>query len=117
MQTPKEILREKAGRDNGFYRDKKYVQTAGNTAWNGVLAAVETWLKSKGGERIPKSRTDIDWYQEEISKHNRKMNKHFISAYNIMHKFLGYDGELKASVSKDGLEEAATIISLCERDS
>ena len=30
---------------------------------------------------------------------------------------MGYDGELKAITSKVGLEEAATVISLCERDS
>ena len=81
------------------------------------MEAVETWLKAKGTERIPKSRPDVDWYQMEISKHNRKLNQHFKSAYNILHKFLGYDGELKASISKDGLEEAATVIVLCERDS
>jgi len=117
LANAKEILREKARRDNGFYKDKKYVQMAGNTAWNGVLEAVKIWLKSKGAERAKESRPDVDWYQTEISKRNRKLNQHFVSAYNILHRFLGYDGELKASLSKDGLAEAAEVIRLCERDS
>lgn len=117
LANAREILREKAGRENGFYKDKKYVQMAGNTAWNGVLEAVNIWLKAKGVERpVKKSRPDVDWYQMEISKRNRKLNQHFVSSYNILHRFLGYDGELKASLSKDGLEEAAEVIKLCERD-
>ena len=90
---------------------------AGNTAWNDVLEAVETWLKAKGVQRDSKARPDVDWYQMEISKRNRKFNQHFKSAYNILHKSLGSDGELKASISKDGLEEVATVITLCELDS
>lgn len=117
LANAREILREKAGRENGFYLDKKYVRMAGNTAWNGVLEAVETWLVGKGVHRQKKSRPDVEWYQTEISRRNRKLNQHFVSAYNILHRYLGYDGELKASLSKDGLDEAAEVIKLCERDS
>ena len=116
LANAREILREKAGRDNGFYIDKKYVQMAGNTAWNGVLEAVEAWLRAKGVQRQLKVRPDVDWYLIEISKRNRKMNRHFVSAYNILHKYLGYDGELNTKISKQGLEEAAEVIRLCERD-
>jgi len=116
LANAKEILQAKAGRDNGFYKDKKYVRMAGDTAWKGVLETVELWLKAKGVQRDSKTRPDVDWYQMEISRRNKKINQHFVSAYNILHKSLGDDAELKASIGKNGLEEAATVITLCERD-
>ncbi len=116
ISNARQILRDKAGRENGFYTDRKYVRMAGNTAWNGVLEAVEIWLNSKGIERDKRMRPNVDWYTLHISKHNHKLNSHFISAYEILHKFLGYDGALKASISKDGIEEAEAVIALCEKD-
>jgi len=116
IANAKQILKEKAGKENGQYTDRKYVKMAGNTAWSGVLEAVETWLKSKGIERPSRARPNIDWYTSQISKHNHKLNTHFVNAYEILHKYLGYDGTLKASISKSGLEEAEAVIALCEKD-
>ncbi len=117
IANAKEILREKAGRENGRYSDRKYVQMAGNTAWNGVLYAVNTWLKAKNIERPAQPRPDVEWYQMHLSKHNRKLNKHFTDAYDILHKYLGYDGALDASISRAGLSHAESLISICEKDS
>ena len=47
FSNAQELLREKAGRENGFYLDKKYVKLAGHAAWSGVLLAVDEYLASK----------------------------------------------------------------------
>jgi len=69
-----EGLLPKAGRENGLYKDKKYVRMAGNTAWNGVLLAVEEWLKNKG-VHFQKKRPSKEWYQVHLAKKNRKLNR------------------------------------------
>jgi len=117
IDNAKELLKEKAGRENGFYRDEKYVRMAGDTAWKGVLIAVEHWLKKKGIERVKGMRPDVEWYSLGISKFNRKLNTHFVTAYNILHKSMGYDGILSSAVVNEGMKEAYNIIARCEKDS
>src|SRR5205814_9366812 len=85
VNNAKWLLKEKAGKENGFYMDEKYVRMAGDTAWKGVLIAVGCWLKEKGVSRAKVNRPDVDWYILEISKINRKFNTQFITAYNILH--------------------------------
>ncbi len=116
LDNAKELLKEKAGRDNGFYKDKKYVRMAGDTAWKGVLMAVEYWLKEKGIERVKGNRPDVDWFSAEISKVNRKFNTHFVDAYDILHKSMGYDGVLNSKVVSEGIKEAHDIIARCEKE-
>ncbi len=112
-----ELLKEKAGRENGFYQDKKYVRMAGDTAWKGVLIAADQWLKRKGISWQKKSRPDVDWYISEIGKRNRKLTSHFVVAYDILHKSMGYDGIQDTNVVNTGIHRAYEIIALCERGS
>ncbi len=114
LHNAEELLRTKVGRENGYYRDKKYVQMAGNTAWNGVLHAINSWLSAKGIQ-IPK-RPNKEWYNSTLSKRNRKLNTVFESAYTGLHLGMDYDGQLKASIDQESLKTAREIIALCERD-
>jgi len=114
--TNAEELLPKAGRENGLYKDKKYVKMAGNTAWNGVLVALDEWLKNKGVHR-PKKRRYTEWYESEISKRNRKLNTLFVTAYDGLHLSMGYDGNLLVKNAQGSLELAKQIISLCNKDS
>jgi hypothetical protein len=41
LQNARQILSEKAEKDGNYYNDGKYVRMAGNTAWNGVLIALD----------------------------------------------------------------------------
>ena len=116
IANAEELLQTKAGRDNGLYKDKKYVKMAGDTAWKGVLYAVEEWLKNKGVHRT-KKRPHKDWYELEISKRNRKLNTLFVTAYEGLHLSLGYDGNLLVKNAKGFLELAKQIIALCDKDS
>ena len=109
LDNAKEILREKAQKEDGFYQDEKYVKMAGNTAYSGILVAlVELYGIKKKGRKI------LDWYQEELGKVNKKILNSFNSAFNMLHLLMGYDGELNVKVCKTGLEEAEKIISWVE---
>lgn len=54
MDNARELLREKAGKQNGQYHDRKYVRMAGNTAYNGILVALDSLLEeNKKGRKDP----------------------------------------------------------------
>jgi len=56
LDNAKEILREKALKDDGYYQDFKYVKMAGHTAYTGILLALDFYPGKKG-----KGRKDVDW--------------------------------------------------------
>jgi hypothetical protein len=107
LQNAKQILSEKAGKDGDYYDDPKYVKMAGNTAWNGVLVALDGTLDvpKKKGQRL-----SIADYQDAVFKKDRKMMKPLQSAYQILHLSLGYDGNLRYKSAKDGLDLGRDII-------
>lgn len=106
LVNAKEILREKAGKKDRFYADKKYVRMAGNTAYNGVLEALDTIVPAP-----PKGkRKSIEHYQQYLAKKDKKMLALLNDAYNTLHLAMGYDGNLNALVVKGGLDTAGEII-------
>ena len=109
LNNAKEILREKAQKEDGYYKDKKYVKMAGNTAYNGVLEALDGLLGIK-----KKGRKSVDWYQEELGKIDKKILNTFNLAYDNLHLAMGYDGNLTAEVCNAGLKQAESIISWVE---
>ncbi len=60
IDNAKEILREKARKEDGFYQDAKYVRNAGHTACIGVLMALDG-LFGKRAETI------IDWVETKTA--------------------------------------------------
>lgn len=109
LSNAKEILREKALKEDGFYKDRKYVKMAGHTAYSGVLVALDAVFGNK-----KKGRKSVDWYKEELSLLDKKMLSNFLAAYDILHLSMSYDGVLSAAVSKEGLEIAEKIIDWAE---
>ncbi len=113
IANAKKIIAENTTIEGKFYDDPKYVRMGGNTAWNGVLIALEAVFdvqskKSKG------ARPDFKDYQGEITKKDKKLLNHVNNAYNILHKFMGYDGVLSVAIVKEGFADAKTIIDWCE---
>jgi hypothetical protein len=110
LSNAKEILSKKAGKDGPLYSDSKYVRMAGNTAWNGVLIALDGSLgvrkKLKSGQR-----PDIQDYLDAVSKKDKKMPKTLKTAYDTLHLSLGYDGNLSYKIVQDGLEQGKNMIS------
>jgi hypothetical protein len=48
LSNAKQILSEKAVKEDGLYKDRKYVKMAGHTAYIGVLEALDVVFKKKG---------------------------------------------------------------------
>ena len=109
LDNAKEILREKARKEDGYYQDKKYVKLAGHAAYTGVLVALDALFDEKS-----RKRKDVDWYKERLAKIDRKMLNSFNGAYEILHLSMSYDGVLNAGVTVEGLKEAERIINWVE---
>lgn len=105
IDNAKEILSTKAIKQDGYYLDKKYVKMAGHTAYVGVLLALDAFLgvKSKG-------RKNVQWYQTELAKKDKKIVNIFNSVYDILHLSLSYDGNPNAKIAQIGIEEAEALI-------
>jgi len=109
IDNAKEILKEKAKKQDGYYQDQKFVKMAGHTAYTGVLMALDGYFR---GER--KSRKSVDLYQEALAKEDKKILTTFNSAYHTLHLLMGYDGEQNVKIVKASLEEAEKIIQWVE---
>ena len=110
IDNAKEILRDKAKKEDGYYTNSKYVKMAGHTAYTGVLVALDGKFGRKG-----RRRKDIDWYRQETKKWNVKLLPILNSTYEILHLFLGYDGTKDSRIAKIGIENAERIISAAEK--
>jgi hypothetical protein len=105
-----EILSTKAEKDGGYYSDSKYVRMAGNTAWNGVLVALDGVLPVRENLK-PKQRPDFKDYLAAISKKDKKMSRPLLTAYDSLHKSLGYDGILGYKSVQAAMEYGKNVIS------
>ena len=108
MDNAKETLK-KAGKEDKFYLDKKYVKTACGTAYNGVLTALDGYLILKDIKKT-KGRKSIEYYQDSITKIDKKLLNYVNSAYEILHLVGYYDGNNTVSVIKEGFNMAYIII-------
>jgi hypothetical protein len=115
MENAKET-QQKAGKEDNYYLDKKYVRTACGIAYNGVIIALDTYLSLKGIKKT-KGRKSIEYYQEQIGKIDKKILKYVNGAYEILHLSGYYDGTLNATVIKEGFKEAYEIINQIKPDS
>jgi hypothetical protein len=109
LQNARQILKEKAEKDGDFYNDSKYVKMAGNTAWNGVLVALDAALGVRSGLK-KNQRPEFKDYQAAISKKDSKMTRPLLGAYESLHKTLGYDGNPNYKIVQASLENAKLII-------
>jgi len=113
LENAKEILSEKAGKDGKYYNDSKYVRMAGDTAWKGVLIALDVVF---GVKKASKQRVSVEDYKAAVAKRNKQILTNVNEGYQILHLYMGYDGGLNYNVCKNGLEEATTIIEWCEKN-
>ena len=105
LDNAKDLLNTKALKEDGYYQDAKYVKMAGHTAYTGILLALDSVLEKKA-----KGRKSVEWYKTELAKLDKKMLNVFVSAYDILHLAMSYDGNPNAKVSKAGLEDAERIL-------
>ena len=113
LANAKEILSEKAGKEGSHYSDSKYVSIAGDTAWKGVLIALDTVFEVK---KSLKKRVSVEDYKAAIAKRNKQILNYVNDGYQILHLYMGYDGGLNYNICKIGLETAKKIIDWCENN-
>lgn len=109
LDNAKEILGEKARKEDGYYQDVKYIKMAGHTAYTGVLFALDRYFGKK-----TKGRKDIDWYTQNLSREDKKILNSFATVYELLHLNMAYDGFGNADVAKIGMQEAEKVINWVE---
>lgn len=110
ITNAKDLLSEKARKENGYYQDRKYVKMAGHTAYAGVLVALDSILGDK-----KKGRKSVEWYKEELAKMDKKILSAFLAAYDTLHLAMSDDGNLSSEVAVAGLKDAEKIIAWVEQ--
>ena len=113
MDNAREILIEKAGKKGTKYSDPKYVKMAANTAWGGVLIALDAALHVSDNLK-PNQRVDIRDFFAASAKIDRGLAQDIKEAYDLLHKTLGYDGILNYSVVQESLKCGDILIKWCE---
>ncbi|MDR3112539.1 MAG: DUF5618 family protein [Elusimicrobiota bacterium] len=111
MNNAKETLKKAGKGGERYYKDKKYVKTACGTAYNGVLLALDAWLTLKDVQ-FPKGnhRKTIKFYQESLSKLDRRMLNDLDGVYHALHLDGYYDGILDSRIIKIGFDTAYELI-------
>jgi hypothetical protein len=111
IANAKDVL-QKAGFENGRYKDSKYVRMACGTAYNGVLDALDV-LGELRNVNIPKGdeRKNIQFYRD-ILKYNKKLQTYLDNVYKHLHLNGYYEGNLNSSKIKPGFKYANELISL-----
>ena len=114
LDNARKILSDNAEKDGNYYNDSKYVRMAGNTAWNGVLIALDAALNMR--ENLKKGqRLDFKDYKTAIAKKDSKMSRVIVNAYHLLHLSLGYDGITSYKTVQDSLDHAKIILEWADK--
>ena len=111
MDNAKDALKKAEKQDDGYYKDRKYVETACGVAYLGVLHALNAWLKLKDvPEPGKKTRTTINYYMSHVAEIDNKLASCLNTAYNILHLDGYYRGEKSVKAIEAGFDAAYKII-------
>jgi hypothetical protein len=116
LKNARELLK-KAGRENGYYRDGKYVRSACGTAYLGSLLAADAYLDKKGKTILKKKggRKNVDDYTKILAQLNKKVLHSFNTAYYVLHISGYYDGVLNAKIINVGFEAYEELIEAAKK--
>jgi len=109
IDNAKQILREKAFKENGYYQDSEYVKIAGQTAYTGILLALDDFLGKKG-----KGLKNVDWYKQHLEKWDKKIFNSFSTAHQVLFLDMAYNGVNSVELATTGFVEAEKIIGWLE---
>jgi hypothetical protein len=110
VENARTILTEKGLKEDRYYQDSKCVKMAGHTAYTGILVALDMFFGVKR-----KGRKDVQWYKEQLATKDKRVLKDFISAYDLLHLAMSYDGNTDSEIAKLGLTRADEIIQWVEQ--
>ena len=114
VDNAKQLLAENGDYDSKtrLYGDRKYVKMAGDTLWKGVLLILDTVFHVRQDRR---TRVHIEDYKEAINKRDGKLAKLVNTGYDVMHLYMGYDGNPSKEVCASGFRIANDIIDRCAK--
>lgn len=110
LSNANEILEEKAIRDNGQYRDKKYIKMAGRTGYEGVLLALDHLITQQNGIQKKQALKSVEHYRAFLTIYDKKLLSYFNDLYIVLHLKLGYDGVSDTGIVKRGMAMAKEFI-------
>ena len=113
VENARETLKEKGelNIEMNRYEDGKYVRSAGNYLWLGVLMALDAVFHVRADRR---TRVQINDYKEAIGKRDKKLLAYINDGYDVMYLYMNYDGNQSKGVCDDGFRIANAIIDRCE---
>jgi len=110
MDNAKEVLK-KAGKDDDYYSDDKYVKMATGTAYNAVLKALDGYFILKEVKPVKKgSRANRQYYEKNLTALDKKLLKYFETVYRVLHLEGYYEGETYVPTIQSGMLAAYQII-------
>lgn len=110
MNDAKDILQQ-ARDDEGSYENMEYVQIASEMAYEGVLIAVNEYLRKKEGKDFVPPQ-DIKGYLECVGKYHKKLLRWLNHTHGMLY-IVGYQyGTYSVSSIEQALEDAEKIIKL-----
>ena len=112
VENAQTLLKEHGNLDyeTQLYQDRKYVRMAGNTLWNGVLLILDAVFQVK---KVGRLHPDVIDYRDEVAKREKKLLALFNTAYETIHVYMGYDGNLDRATCLSGIRLATSIIDRC----
>jgi hypothetical protein len=98
-----------SGIEEKFFKDVKYVQSACGIAYVGLLKALDYLFDIKN---VPKKRgrKSIEFYQQNLTKIDKKLLNHLNEAYHVLHLEGYYGGVKSVKVIEAGIDNAISII-------
>ena len=98
VDNARQTLSQKVEKEDGYYKDPKYVKTVGHQAYTGVLVALGGIIPA-----LKKGRKSEEWYRKNLAAMDWKLLDNFNDAHNSSHLVMRYDGNRSASVAETGL--------------
>ena len=109
LDNAREILTQKAGKEDGLYSDIKYVKMAAGTAYAGALLILDEYLKQKEVLKFTKPKS-IEDYTSRIRKYDKKLLSLLVDIYDELHIAGYYHGTQSVNTIQTGLNNVTQML-------
>jgi hypothetical protein len=109
LDNAREILTNKAGKEDGLYSDVKYVKMAAGTAYAGALLILDEFLKQKEGTKFSKPKS-IEDYTNRVRKYDKKLLRLLVNVYDELHLAGYYHGTKSVDTIQTGLNNVTQML-------
>ncbi|TLU98225.1 DUF5618 family protein [Dyadobacter luticola] len=109
LDNARQILSEKAKKEDGLYYDVKYVKMASGTAYSAALLILDEYLKQREGIKFEKP-TSIEDYTNRVRKYNKKLLVLLHAVYGELHISGYYHGTRSVEIIQAGLANVRQML-------